>query len=776
MMNARLRQLLRRIDPGFFIVLLICLIALWPFIGRASLPQETDAELHIFRLAELSTLIRQGEFYPRWAPDFYHGYGYPIFNYYAPLSYYVGLVVELLPRLDAVAGVKFVFVLGLLLAALGTYGFVRDHWGRQAGYVAAAVYLYAPYVQYIDPHARGVLAESFSLGIFPIALWANDRFRRQPTGWRLLTAVFTTAAVILSHNLMAMLFFGFLLAWAVWEWGLDRWQHTQTGINAQTASFRLLVASLLLGLCLAAFFWLPVGLERHAVNLNTLLGQGDNYDFRTHFLSLQDMLATTLRLDWGASEPAFRFNLGTMQWILGGLGAVLLLSKRTRDRGRLVFFAAATLILLFLMLPASTFVWQAVPVLPFFQFPWRLLGAVAFTLAVLAGAGIQALSEMGGRWVTVIAPLIGIAAPLLFALPLSQPAPWPDFGPVTLVRLNQIEHRGRWLGTTSTADYVPSTVDIIPAPNPTVVQGFAAGQPLDRVNRVTLPPDVVVEAEYVRPLLTRYHVIAPAEFRLRLFQFDFPGWQVRIDGKRVQTELGRPEGFLVIPVPQGDHLVEVKFGSTPARTFSWLLSGLALLVALVWAWRLGNTAAQLALDGFVLPDWLAMGVVGGITAVFLVVLQPAGVLHYNSTGYHVVLAQEDMFADLGEQVALIGYTSSTTELAPGDTLHLSLYWHAQTKLDINYQVFVHVLAAGGSLVAQSDKLNPGDFPTRRWTLDKYVRDDHTLTLPANLLPGRYTVAAGLWVAAEGWRLPLLDEAGSQIGDYAPLFEFVIGEP
>ena len=31
-----------------------------------------------------------------------------------------------------------------------------------AGYVAAAVFIYAPYVQYIDPHARGVLPESFS--------------------------------------------------------------------------------------------------------------------------------------------------------------------------------------------------------------------------------------------------------------------------------------------------------------------------------------------------------------------------------------------------------------------------------------------------------------------------------------------------------------------------------------------------------------------------------------------------------------------------------------
>ena len=222
---TRWQRWLGRVDPGFLVVLAISLVAIWPFVGRASLPQETDAELHIFRLQELSYLVRGGELYPRWAPNFYHGYGYPIFNYYAPLTYYLGLVVELMPGLGPVEGVKAVFVLGLLLAALGMYGFVRDNWGRPAGYVAAAAFIYAPYVQFIDPHARGVLAESFSLGAFPLALWSLDRLRRRPAPWIWIAAILAVAAVILSHNLMALLFFVLLLAWAVWQVGaLARWR------------------------------------------------------------------------------------------------------------------------------------------------------------------------------------------------------------------------------------------------------------------------------------------------------------------------------------------------------------------------------------------------------------------------------------------------------------------------------------------------------------------------------------------------------------------------
>lgn len=95
---------------------------------------------------------------------------------------------------------------------------------------------------------------------------------------------------------------------------------------------------------------------------------------------------------------------------------------------------------------------------------------------------------------------------------------------------------------------------------------------------------------------------------------------------------------------------------------------------------------------------------------------------------------------------------------------LKQYWQAQRPLDINYQSFLHVLAPDGFLVARSDHLNPGDFPTRRWPTDKYVRDVHTFTLSPDLPPGDYTVHTGLWVQTEGWRLPLLDASGQQIGD------------
>ena len=110
-------KILRRVDFHLLTVLLIVVIAALPFLTRPGLPRHTDLELHVFRAAEYGEVLRAGVFYPRWAPDFYYGYGYPIFNYYAPLTYALANLFAI--PVGIVAGVKGVILTAYLLAALG---------------------------------------------------------------------------------------------------------------------------------------------------------------------------------------------------------------------------------------------------------------------------------------------------------------------------------------------------------------------------------------------------------------------------------------------------------------------------------------------------------------------------------------------------------------------------------------------------------------------------------------------------------------------------------
>ncbi len=744
----------RRVDLGLFVVLAACLLAIWPFISRPGLPQQTDAELHIYRTAELAHLLRAGAVYPRWAPDFYFGYGYPIFNYYAPLVYYLAAGLTFLPVVNVVLAVKLVFVLGLVVSGWGMYAFVRDRWGVRPGVLAAVSYLFAPYVLYIDPHARGVLAEFFSFALFPWVLWAFDRLAAGGGRWRVSLAAGLLAALICTHNLMALVFVALLAGWIGWQWLVVR---RRPGV---------LLLAFALGVGLAAFFWLPVTWERGAVQLGNVVGEGGHYDFRNHFLNLSELLGSTLRLDLGATEPAYRFNLGVAQWVLGLAGAAVLLWRTARRRPEGLFFVLASAGLTLLVLPLSQPIWEHVPMMAYLQFPWRLLGPLAACLAVLAGvafAELDALWAPGGRRVDAALGLMLLVV-LLLALPLTYPPTWPaDFGPTDPAGIVQAELSGRWLGTTSTADYVPADVAVVPRASEQLLAAYRAGGPVDRVNRATVPAGAQVELVSERPLAWTYQIDSPDYFVFRLFHFYFPGWTARLDGEPVLIRPADPDGFMTVEVPAGRHGLEIAFRDTPARTAGWAVSAAALLGCLVVGVVHGRRP-ELAnpVRRQQRLSWLLLLAPLTVLVFKLALADPLGWFRLQSQGLQVLPAQNAAHFAVGDEIALLGYDWNPAD--PGRMAELTLYWKALAPVPTNYQVFVHLRDAAGAVVAQSDKLNPGDYPTERWPLDKYVRDQHRFALPADLAPGEYRLTVGLWLMAEGQRLAVRDAAGELLGD------------
>jgi hypothetical protein len=67
------------------------------------------------------------------------------------------------------------------------------------------------------------------------------------------------------------------------------------------------------------------------------------------------------------------------------------------------------------------------------------------------------------------------------------------------------------------------------------------------------------------------------------------------------------------------------------------------------------------------------------------------------------------------------------------------------------------------MVAQADRW-PGDSPSDTWAAGQVIVDEYSIALPEEVPPGPYQVAAGLYDAATGDRLPLTDAAGTQVPD------------
>jgi len=184
----------RRLDPYLLLVVVTSAVAALPLLGPYFVGSH-DGVLAVYRFFEFDRSIQDGVLIPRWAPDLFFGYGYPFFNFYAPLSYYVA---EIFHHLGAgfVGSVSATFALGFVLSGVTMYLLARDLGGRWAGLLASLAYVFAPY-HLVNAHLRGDLAEFFAFVWFPAILWAAGRLiARRSLGYLALTAVLYAALVV----------------------------------------------------------------------------------------------------------------------------------------------------------------------------------------------------------------------------------------------------------------------------------------------------------------------------------------------------------------------------------------------------------------------------------------------------------------------------------------------------------------------------------------------------------------------------------------------------
>lgn len=85
------------------------------------------------------------------------------------------------------------------------------------------------------------------------------------------------------------------------------------------------------------------------------------------------------------------------------------------------------------------------------------------------------------------------------------------------------------------------------------------------------------------------------------------------------------------------------------------------------------------------------------------------------------------------------------QIQVGETLHVELYWLAETPLTESYTVFTQLIDPSGTLVAQQDNLPvEGLAPTNTWQPNTPIRDPYALAVPADVVAGEYRLLVGLY--------------------------------
>ncbi len=545
----------KKVTILFLLAVVFLSIFSWRSLVRPGyFPMHDD--MQAMRVLQLDKCVRDGQIPCRWVPDMGYGYGYPQFNYYPPLPYYLMEVFHLV-GFSILDSVKIGFIMSFVLSALAMFLLGRSLWGNWGGLVASVFYIYAPY-RAMDVYNRGAVGEFWALAFFPLIFWAVYKFFKKEGLIYLVWMALGIGGLLLSHNISSMIFLPFLVGWTLLLFLLTKRRYS---------SLIKLFLGGVWGIGLAGFFVLPMILEKPFAHTETLLMGYFNY--LAHFVSWRQLFFST---HWGYSSSVLgpnedlSFSIGLFHWLLALLVVILALWKRKNKKALLIslFLFLGGMVATFMTHLRSNFVWDNLPILAWLQFPWRFLVLAIFFFSLL----------VGGLFKFVTNKKVLLASLLIFLVIFLNAG---FFRPATWYQITDQEKFSSQLWekqlTISIFDYLPIFAEMPPdkkAPEkPIFIEG--KGKIVDYQKGTNWQKGRVNIQEAAR---------------IRLPVFYFPGWIVIVDGQKIHFDYDNFLGLPTFDLVEGEHQIFVKLNDTPVRKGANALTVVSLIAMLSFpVWR-----------------------------------------------------------------------------------------------------------------------------------------------------------------------------------------------
>ncbi len=752
-------------------ILLISALAAYPIV--VGVPDFVDSANHFYRIVALDWHIQHFDFYPRWFAEAHYGFGAPVFNFYAPLSYYFAILFR-------VFGVSLPVCYALsygLAFAIGGFGIYQ--WTRDLGYdyharlIGVAAFCSAPYI-YMNTLHRGAYPETWGLAIAPWVFWSAMMMARTSSHSSRLIFTLSYAALILTHNLVAFIVTPLVIIYIIANAYI-----THHAIRNTLYALIRHSSFVILSIALTSFYIIPVALEANNVFLTRTIVQ----DFFYSFSSLNELFALPVHYDpYRLSNPIGRtyslpqIALGLL--VIGNWLLVIISRVRSRFNQQLptsdfrppiskpqaplfILHCSLFIVLTFFALPQSESLWVLVPLARFIQLPWRLLGPGAIFLALLAAAGAQTILNfrlrLWNRDVGVGLLGFGILSFWLFVLPWTYHRPFDPFltspTPADVIRH---EINTGLIGTTSNGEFVPRWVADFPK----------AEVMLPRYEKDSTPSHLAPAPEGVKCQVSNAKLNedevkceSQKDFTISFSRFYFPGWAATLDGKPVNITIAQPNGNISLNVPAGQHTIKIFLQSTApqiAGTIISLVAGCWLLVASRWKAvaqpsfgftqdEPNHPTAQHAIGG---TQHVIRNTRSAIVSLFIVSLFIIrfAYLDKNETVFNYTQLDKlpnPTSLNFGDQVEMIGYTIPQP-VSSGDGLRFTLFWKSIPPVSDDYSVTVQLADRFGNRFGQSDSQHPDLVPTSKWRPEQYAYDEHNLKTFIGTPPGEYRLLVSVY--------------------------------
>ncbi len=120
---------------------------------------------------------------------------------------------------------------------------------------------------------------------------------------------------------------------------------------------------------------------------------------------------------------------------------------------------------------------------------------------------------------------------------------------------------------------------------------------------------------------------------------------------------------------------------------------------------------------------------------------------------------------LGGHIILTRYNLNKSEIKPGETFEVVLYWKTEREIKKDYTVTVQLMDDGNTIRGQHDGPPAGGVaPTSTWPVVSEIEDKHSLTVKEDAPSGHYRLMVGMYDKADGRLLEVVDGEGNSTGN------------
>lgn len=518
-----------------FIAFFSVLLVLDLFLHKGQ-PATYDGPAHITMIAQFYKAFSEGEIRPTWS-DGFANYGMPMALIHQQTTTYLGGVLNFIFH-NVVLSYNSVLLIGALLSSLFFYIFLRFYFNPDIAFFSTFLFNFAPY-RILNIYVRGALPEFFASVFIVSLLIGVYLIEKRKNAWSFILTSLSVTLLIITHPFMFIVCQFVIVPYFVF-------------LLITTEKKRFLISftacSFIVGIGLSSFYLFPLTQEIKYF----YYGLSTNHFVSGHFLTAVNYITESwpyFTHDGVFTRPQ-RIYSGIIETaiILFGLLSIVGLKVEKKTKNFLFTTLISVAAIVFFTTQYSYIFYKSIQILSNIQHPWRMFSALMF-LPPIIFAILATRYKKIALWMGIIIVLS-----------------------TSFLRFPQLY--GKNYFTYSQAQYFFTEENLGAVVLNTIWTGQTRDYPIKKIKGEIIEGSGTITDKVILNSSRKYTIQADSSIRMVDYTFYFPGWNVYIDNKKADIQFQDPNyrGVITYVVPEGKHLIDLRFEDTKVRNVGKLLS------------------------------------------------------------------------------------------------------------------------------------------------------------------------------------------------------------